>query len=381
MAEYRQLIQYIERDLTRKMVFLGGPRQVGKTALARSLLERAGSGRYFNWDIDEDRQAILGKSWARSDKILIFDELHKFARWKNWIKGLYDHLGDQQQILITGSARLDVYRKGGDSLLGRYHYWRLHPFSLDELPTHISPAEALKRLLNIGGFPEPFLHNNVREARRWRRMRLDLVVREDIRDLESLHDIRGIGLLLDLLRARVGGQVVMANIAQDLQVAPQTATRWVQVLERMYLCFRIMPYNRHLSRALRKAPKVYFFDNADVLGNDGARFENLVATTLLKRLHFIEDEYGYNCELTYLRDRDGREVDFVIIIDHQVIELIEVKLQDTTPTRGLRYYSHRLKPRYATLLVAKGIRHYDVDNIRVLNILDYAKAGLWELDG
>ena len=172
------------------MVFLGGPRQVGKTTLARSLLQQSEKGgRYFNWDLDEDRQAVLNKLWSKMDHLLVFDELHKFHRWKSWAKGVFDVYGNQHQILVTGSARLDVYRKGGDSLVGRYHYWRSPPFTLDEVPSGINPEIAFERLMSLGGFPEPFLSGDEREARRWRRARLDQVIREDIRDLETVRNI------------------------------------------------------------------------------------------------------------------------------------------------------------------------------------------------
>ena len=259
----RYLETDILEDLNKKMVFLGGPRQVGKTTLARQLLESGGAGSYFNWDYDEDRQGILKKRWRAEDTLLVFDELHKFPRWKGWIKGLYDVEGRDHRILVTGSARLDVYRQGGDSLLGRYHHWRLHPLSLDELPPGIGAPDALARLLTVGGFPEPFLSNDPRECRRWRKERFDRVLQEDIRDLESIRNIQQVRLLLDLLRERVGGLVVVSNLARDVLVAPQTAKAWIEALERMYVLFQVRPHTTDIARAVQKPPKVYFTDVAD----------------------------------------------------------------------------------------------------------------------
>jgi predicted AAA+ superfamily ATPase len=195
----RYITAAIKQDLQKKMVFIGGPRQVGKTTLAKKLLSTT-NGRYFNWDYDQDRHNILQHNWSNNDDLLIFDELHKFPRWKSWIKGVYDVVGNEHSILVTGSARLDVYRRGGDSLLGRYHYWRLHPFTLDEAPVDFNQYEVFDRLMTLGGFPEPFLSGDLRESRRWRRERFDRVLREDIRDLESIKNIQGISLLVDLLR-------------------------------------------------------------------------------------------------------------------------------------------------------------------------------------
>ena len=373
-AWVRGIGSYIQRDLGRKMVFLGGPRQVGKTTLARSLLQQSEKGgRYFNWDLDEDRQAVLNKRWSKMDHLLVFDELHKFHRWKIWAKGVFDVYGNQHQILVTGSARLDVYRKGGDSLVGRYHYWRLHPFTLDEVPSEINPEIAFERLMSLGGFPEPFLSGDEREARRWRRARLDQVIREDIRDLETVRNIQGLSVFLDMLRSRVGGMVVLSNLAEDLQIAPQTAKAWLEVIERMYLVFRVAPYAGTIPRAIRKPPKVYFFDNGDVIGGPGKKFENLIATLLLKRLHFIEDFEGYRCELRYIRDKEGREVDFAVFVDGTLEELIEVKYKEETVSRSLIYYTERLKPKRAYQLVAGLEKPYDRGNIRILSPLQYVE--------
>lgn len=361
----------IQHDLSHKMVFVGGPRQVGKTTLAKRVLAQAGAGRYFNWDYDEDRLALLDKRWTHDDRLLVFDEIHKYPQWKRWLKGIYDVEGDRHSILVTGSARLDVYRQGGDSLLGRYHYWRMHPFSLDALPEGISREDALRRLMTVGGFPEPFLADDSRDARRWRRDRFDRVLQEDIRDLENIRNIQGLRMFLDLLRTRVGNLVVVSNLARDVQVAPQTAQTWLEALERMYLLFRVMPYTASLPRAIQKPPKVYFFDNADVIDETGARFENLVASHLLKRVHRLEDQEGYRCELRYLRDKEGREVDFVILVEGVVKELVEVKFGDDSLSPALRYYTQRLKPARSTQIVAS-LRHpYDRDGIRVTSPLHY----------
>jgi predicted AAA+ superfamily ATPase len=368
----RYITSQILEDLKRKMVFVGGPRQVGKTTLARAILSsNYPDGRYLNWDFDEDRQDILQKRWSADNPLIIFDELHKFPKWKGWIKGIYDVSHDLHSFLVTGSARLDVYRRGGDSLLGRYHYWRLHPFTLDEIPKGFSPKDAFKRLMTLGGFPEPFLEGDERIARRWRRERFDRVLREDVRDLEPVRDIQLLSIFLDLLRHRVGGLVVLSNLARDLEISPKTAKAWLETLERMYLVFSVRPYTKSLPRAVRKPPKVYFFDNGDVLGDEGARFENLVATSLLKRLHYLEDSQGYIYELRYIRDKEGREVDFAIVKEGELEELIEVKYSDDSIARALSYYADRLNPKKAVQIVAEIKRPYDKGKIRVTDPISY----------
>ena len=371
----RYIAPYILQDLTKKMVFVGGPRQVGKTTLAQAILSsNYPSGRYLNWDYDEDRQDILRKQWSADQKLLVFDELHKFPRWKNWIKGIYDVSHESHSFLIAGSARLDVYRRGGDSLMGRYHYWRLHPFTLDEAPQGISQKEAYQRLMTVGGFPEPFLDGDERAARRWRRERFDRVLREDIRDLEPVRNIQLLGMFLDILRNRVGGLITLSNLAGDIQISPKTAKSWLEVLEKMYLVFSVRPYTKSLPRAVLKPPKVYFFDNGDVIGDEGARFENLIATSLLKRLHYLEDRDGYRYELRYIRDKEGREVDFVIVKDGKIEELIEAKYSDETISRSLVYYAERLKPPKATQIVANLRRPFDKGRVKITDPISYFRS-------
>ena len=339
--------------------------------MAKDLLAQIPTGRYFNWDFDDDRQDILKKRWTAENTLLVFDELHKFPRWKNWIKGLYDVSRSKHSFLVTGSARLDLYRRGGDSLLGRYHYWRLHPFSLDESPEGLTPKEVFQRLMTVGGFPEPFLDNDERSARRWRRERFDRVLREDIRDLSSIRNIQLLSLFLDLLRQRVGGLITLSNLAADLQISPKTAGAWLEVLERMYLVFTVRPFTRSLPRAVLKPPKVYFFDTGDPLVEEGERFENLVAASLLKKMQFLEDRDGYRFELRYLRDKEGREVDFVILKENRIEELIEVKWADENISKSLLYYAERLRPPKATQLVARLKRPYDQGKIQVRDPFAY----------
>lgn len=370
----RFIEQDIIKDLSRKMVFLGGPRQVGKTTLVKEILKKfsykkSKKGLYLNWDFDEDRYKIIEKKWDEDHQLIVFDELHKYRLWKNWVKGIYDKTHPLHKILVTGSARLDVYRRGGDSLLGRYHYWRLHPLTLDELPPKMSLKEGFRRLMTVGGFPEPFLDGNEQSARRWRRERFDRILKEDIRDLESIKRIQDLSLFVDMLRRSGGQLIVLSNIAQKIQISPKTAKLWLEALNRMYVCFSVWPYTKQLSRAIQKPPKVYFFDNADLISetDEGPCFENLIATHLLKKIHYLEDSKGFQFELKYIRDKESREVDFIIVKENKVFALIEVKLSDDKISRSLQYYSEKLKPKHSLQIVAKLKQEYKKNNCRVLS--------------
>jgi predicted AAA+ superfamily ATPase len=371
----RYIKPWVLEDLKKKMVFIGGPRQVGKTTFAKNLLAEVATntgpgGLYLNWDYLPDKRKIQQMDWADDDHLLVFDELHKLPKWKSWIKGVYDVQSKVHRIIVTGSARLDVYRRGGDSLLGRYHHWRLHPFSLSELPRGLSAATAFERLLRVGGFPEPFLDGDERAAKRWRNDRFTRIIKDDVRDLESIRSTEAMSLLVELLRTRVGQPLTISKLAGELQVSPKTVDHWIEVLEKMYVLFVVRPYAKNSARAILKQPKVYFFDNADVDSGQneterlGARLENLVATHLLKQIHFTEDSQGDRGELRYVRDKEGHEVDFAVIRNGQLEELVEVKWADAAVSRSLQYFAERLKPARARQIVGglkRSERRHGVD--------------------
>ncbi len=333
----RYLEGHIQRDLDRKMVFLGGPRQVGKTTLARSLLGQDGQGGYLNWDVAEHRERILRRELPRTPT-LVLDEIHKHRPWRSYVKGLFDDPGHNTRIMVTGSARLDYYRHGGDSLQGRYHYWRLHPFSVAEL--RISTAADFGQLLTLGGFPEPFLGGTEVDARRWSREYRTRLLQEDILGVEQIRDIGTLELLVLRLPELVGSPLSINALREDLQVNFRTVARWLDSLERMYAVFRVAPFGAPRLRAVKKEQKHYHFD-WQLVADPGARFENLVASHLLKWIHFLQDSEGRDIELRYFRDVDRREVDFVVTENRAPILFVETKLSERTPDRSLSYLSER----------------------------------------
>ncbi len=339
----RYLQALIEAVLaSRKMAFVGGPRQVGKTTLALELLGAGATEKhpaYFNWDDPRAAARLRRVELPAAEPLLVFDEIHKYARWRNLVKGIYDVEKSERRIVVTGSARLDYYRKGGDSLANRYRYFRLHPFSLREMGADASRVE-LEALLRFGGFPEPLFRQDETELRIWQRDRISRVVRDDLRDLEHVREVSLVEHLVDLLPARVGSPLSVANLANDLQVDHKTVERWLQILENMYVCFRVPPWGMPRIRAVKKERKLYLWDWSPV-EDAGPRFENLVAAQLLKYCHFIEDTEGFPMELRYLRDTDRREVDFVVLRKGKPLFAVECKVSDRSADPALWYFAER----------------------------------------
>lgn len=332
----RNIQKYILEDLPNKIILISGPRQTGKTILSKQL---CADYDYFNYDSGEDRLSIAQKSWDRSKQLVIFDELHKMKKWKQWLKGIFDTEGIPPQILVTGSAKLNIHKRVGDSLAGRYFQFRLHPLDLKEAChfLKISPEDGFETLWHCSGFPEPFLKGNKTYYRRWRRSHIDIILRQDLIDLSSVRDIEAVQTLVLLLSKRAGSTVSYANLARDLDRDPNTIKRWLQLLENLYIIHRVTPYSPNVARSLKKEPKFYFYDNA-IVKDDGARLENIVANALKKELHFLEDTLGVRTSLHYLRTKDGKELDFLVNIEGKPTHLIEVKMSNGTPARGFKHF-------------------------------------------
>ena len=359
----RLLSAQVVADLAKKMVLLSGPRQSGKTTLARALLpggKRAAETRYLNWDDDESRTRILQGAFPRQGMI-VFDELHKYSRWRNLVKGLYDREHGNVKILVTGSARLDLYRRGGDSLQGRYHHLRLYPLSLKEAGCR------LKDLMVLGPFPEPLLAGSLTDARRWSRQYRSRLVREDVADLERVTEMGAIENLSIRLPALVGSPLSLNALREDLQVAHKTVERWLDIFERLMYVFRLEPFGPPHIKAVKKSRKHYLFDWT-AIEDSGPRFENLLAFHLLKECHYFEDTEGRDVELRFFRDVEGREVDFVQLENKKPIRFIECKQSDTAISPALLYLRRKFPAVEALQVVAtSGIDRVAREGVRLVS--------------
>jgi predicted AAA+ superfamily ATPase len=388
MSTPRYLEPAISEDLDQKMVFVAGPRQVGKTTLAQQILATSHAGVYLNWDNRDDRKEIRAARWPAGPALVVLDELHRWRVWKGWLKGEFDKHRRATRFLVTGSARLDIDRRGSDSLQGRYHHYRLHPFSHNEgrgerpaampqpgqeLAFGTGSSETVDALVRFGGFPEPFLAQSTRTHRRWQKERLERVLREDVRDLEAVRDLSSLQLLADLLPDRVGSPLSLNALREDLEVSHRALTHWIDVLERLYYVVRIRPFESTRVRSLRRLPKAYMWDWSEVAA-PGARFENLVALHLLKLCHFLQDRDGHRVDLSYLRDRTGREVDFLVTSGRAPWFAVEVKLTETAVDPPLVYFRDRLKIPFVYQVVQQGTRDLMQNGVRCLPAATFLSA-------
>lgn len=351
MKQYlkRYLAPYLKKDLKNKILILAGPRQSGKTTLSKNL---GLSFDYLNYDEREHHKILKERSWDRNKKYIIFDELHKKKDWKLWIKGIYDTEGIPPGLLITGSARLDIYKRMGDSLAGRFFYYRLHPFDIKEINKLklFHPDEALERLLSFGGFPEPFLKASKSFYGKWKQSQLDIILKQDLITLENIKWLSSIETLVQLLRNKVGSPLSYTSLAEDLNCSPKSVKNWLRILENLYVVFPVRPWVKNIARSLVKAPKYYFYDTAQVR-DMSLRLENLVACALLKELDFRRDAYGETGQLFYLRNKDKKEVDFLITKDHLPQLMIEVKKTQDQVSSGIHFFHKQLKNIKAVQLI------------------------------
>lgn len=357
----------------KKMVFISGPRQVGKTTISKGAIKGIFNNIYLNWDYADDRLKILDNHHTLFENLLliksdhkprvVLDEVHKYKDWKNLIKGFYDKFGNDIEFIITGSAKLNIFKKGGDSLMGRYINITVHPLSVSEIannfnnlndqcikaPKNITRVE-FETLLNFGGFAEPYLKSTIKFHRIWSRQRFEQLFREDVRNIEDINNIYALELLATIINQQAGMMTSYTNLANKVRVSDQTIRRWVSLLEKHYYCFCIRPWSKNVVRSLIKEPKYYLWDWSQIK-NDGERFENLVASHLLKAVYFWNETGLGNFSLHYLRDKQKREVDFIVIKDNKPWILIETKVSDISISQSLRYFSELIKPEYAFQLV------------------------------
>ena len=325
----RLLLPHLRKYLGKKILLISGPRQCGKTTLAKMISKNHD---YINFDNVKDRFILEEQSWDRKKEYIIFDELHKKKNWKSWLKGVFDSEGIPPGILVTGSAKMDIYKKAGDSMAGRYFSFRLAPLHLKELckNTSLSKANAIMdKLLLYSGFPEPYTEANQTFYDLWEKTHIDNIIRQDLIDLESPRNITKIETLIELLKEHVGTPVSSAHLAEKLEgCSPKTVQNWLEWLEKLYIVFKVSPYSKNISRSLKKMPKYYFYNWVLLKHNKGLMFENFIACALLKENQLREDIKGEKRGLHYVRNKSKQEIDFLLTKNQKAVVLIEAKWSD-----------------------------------------------------
>lgn len=364
---YDQLIQNHCAQF-QQMLFLAGPRQVGKTTIAKHIEKQASTYHYLNWDIEDDKELILRGSkqlgeyfklnQLQEKPVIVFDEIHKYANWKNFLKGFIDQYKGKAHILVTGSSKLNVYRKGADSLMGRYFLYRIHPLTVRECinPSSpnklIHPPQTIKdtdydRLFQFGGFPEPFIKHNQAFSSQWHRLKQQQLFREDIKDLTHIQEVAQLELLAELLKNQAGQLLNTNELGKRIGVATTTITRWMKTLSEFYYCFTLQPWHKNISRSLIKTPKIFLWDWS-IIKDPGAKFENFIASHLHKAIQLWVDTGLGDFGLYYLRDKDKREVDFLITKDDKPWILVEAKTSEkNSVSKALYYFQKQTKAEYA----------------------------------
>lgn len=365
----RELYRAVWADLLqdKAMIFLSGPRQSGKTTLGHLIADTYTNSLYFNWDIPDHRKDLIENPYFfervqrkdTSTPLIILDEIHKFSKWKNYLKGIYDKYYQDYQFLVSGSGRLDIYQRGGDSLAGRYLLFHLCPFTLAELSNKrltmdrflenplqaVDFAEAAKlweRLSRMSGFPEPYISNNTTSYKRWSSIYAHALIREDIRDLSGIKSVYDIETLFYLLPEKVGSPLSIPSLSRHLQVAYNTISSWLRLFERFYLSFSITPWTAKVTRAIRKERKHYLWDIPRIK-DEASRFENMIALELYRAVTLWTDSGYGDFSLHFVRDKEKREVDFLISLERTPFLLVETKLKHTSPSKNLIRFQKMLE--------------------------------------
>lgn len=368
---FREQEAEIAQDLAKKMVFLSGPRQVGKSYLSKVLMAKEESALYLNYDNLQDKKIIENQAWPGRTRFLVLDEIHKMPQWKSYLKGVWDTKPCEFALLVTGSARLETFRQSGDSLAGRFFHHRLFP---------VTPAESvatgekrpLDHHLKRGGFPEPYLSENDTDAQRWRSQYLDGLIREDILSFVNIRQLKAMNLLVDLLRSRVGSPLSYQSLAEDLGIAPNTVKHFIEILEALYIVFRVFPHHRNIARSILQQPKLYFFDNG-LVKEPGAALENLAALSLYRQAVLWEVRDGKSRSLRYLRTKEGTEVDFVFVAEETPTLMVEVKSSEAELSHSLKFF-HSRYGLPGVQLVADLRLERDEGNLRVRRLLDWLEG-------
>lgn len=366
----RKIHKQILSDLKKKMVFIVGPRQVGKTWLSKKIMKEYKSPLYLNFDDFNHREIIKKKAWLPDVDLIVFDEIHKMPQWKNYLKGVYDTRKESLHFLVTGSARMDAFKRVGDSLAGRFYIHHLLPFTLAEIKG-TTLDNPLSLLMERGGFPEPLLASEPEEVDCWRSLYTDSLLGQDVLEFQDIEKVNAIRQVYQLLLNKIGSPISYSSLARDIGISPITVKKYIEILEALYIIFIIRPYTHKISRSILKEPKIYFFDYG-LISDIGARFENFVALALYKQAVLKSDLSGKPYTLGFLRTKEAKEVDFTLSDDqNHLLEIIEAKVSDNDISKTLKYFSGKYNVKGTQLVYNLNTEYISETGIQVRRADNY----------
>ncbi|KKR79729.1 MAG: hypothetical protein UU24_C0003G0019 [Candidatus Nomurabacteria bacterium GW2011_GWA2_40_9] len=367
--------EIILKDLKKKLVFIVGPRQVGKTWLSKEIMKEYKNPLYLSYDSLKDRKTIKSEIWPSNTDLIVFDEIHKMPKWKTYLKGIFDTKKDDLYILITGSASMNAHRNAGDSMAGRFRLHHLMPISIKELKLdNLLREGSVNKLTDIGGFPEPYFSKSKDESLLWLNSYADTLLREDIFDFKYIDNFKAIKDVFELIRTKVGSPISYSSIAENVGISSATVKSYISILESLYIIFLIKPYTKKVHRSILKEPKVYFYNTGFVQGDEGVKFENMIAVSLLKHAHAQTDETGKVTILATLRNKQKNEVDFVLVENEEVKEMVEVKLSESKLSEGLKYFNSKYG--WKGYQVVRDLRYAlePIPNMQIVKAEEYLKT-------
>ncbi|MGR3316941.1 MAG: ATP-binding protein [Candidatus Anammoxibacter sp.] len=389
-----------EDFLNQRMSFIAGPRQIGKTTMVKSFLKDISQGNnYFNWDTISLKQKFAQNPLFFKEEAppvqkgkrnwIVFDEIHKYPNWKNLLKGYFDEFKDDFQFVITGSARLDLFRMSGDSLIGRYFLYKMFPLGLKDLiskkydftkqwnpglplknipETNSDYSNTVENLINTSGFPEPFLNGTKDFYQRWKEAHISLLINEDLRDLTRIIQIKKLETLIFLLPERIGSPLSLNSLSKILECSYGSIKIWLEAFEKVFLTFSLPPYSQRLSRAVVKEKKHYFWDWG-IIDDPGIRFENFIAVQLLRSVSSWNEWGKGKYELFYIRTKDGLEIDFAITCNNKLLMLVEAKVSDAEPSKSFKNIKNKLgNPLSFQIVKSKGFYKNTQTDIIVIGV-------------
>jgi uncharacterized protein len=383
------IIRNITDQLLKSLTFfpaagLVGPRQVGKTTLAKQLQQKIQKpSLYLDLELDSDRFRLSRAEWfleQHLDKCVIIDEVQRMPELFPLLRALIDRKREPARFILLGSASPEFLRHSAESLAGRIAYFELTPFSISEVRTLMPMNEHWLR----GGFPDACLAPDLDFTWDWHRQFIQSFIERDLRILGV--DVNPVlfDRLMRMLGHVHGGQQNISELSNSLAISAPTVTRYLDVLEGSFLITRLQPWFVNIGKRLTKSPKIYIRDSGllhyllhvqdfeQLQSNPriGASWEGYAIEEIRRAL-------AGRGQLFYYRTQGGAEVDLLIKTPKGHTLCLEIKYDvKPTPSRGFYQSIEDLKPDAQYIIVPKGDAWHYNDYLKVVGLLEFLEQEL-----